>query len=134
MSTSTHSQSQKKLILVIGATGLGEELTWSQVTTGPYMETLNAGLFGPLNVREDGTVVFAAPLEDGHVPLIALKDLGWRATRSTTARRPPGAISSTSIRGMEGEGQDSTDRLRTGRRDDGQKRRDGEMGGGGASV
>jgi hypothetical protein len=37
------------------------------------------GLFGPLNVRKDGTVVFASPLEDGHVPLIALKDIGWWA-------------------------------------------------------
>ncbi|KAJ7873533.1 NAD-P-binding protein [Mycena olivaceomarginata] len=65
--------------LNVQPSGLGEELTWSQVTTGPYMETLKAGLFEPLNVREDGTVVFASPLEDGHVPLIALKDIGWWA-------------------------------------------------------
>ncbi|KAJ7300820.1 NAD(P)-binding protein [Mycena albidolilacea] len=65
--------------LNVQPSGLGEELTWSQVTTGPYMDTLNAGLFGPLNVRKDGTVVFASPLEDGHVPLIALKDIGWWA-------------------------------------------------------
>jgi hypothetical protein len=37
------------------------------------------GLFEPLNVREDGTVVFASPLEDKHVPLIVLKDIGWWA-------------------------------------------------------
>lgn len=36
-------------------------------------------VFSPLNVRKDGTVVFAAPVEDGKVPLIALKDLGWWA-------------------------------------------------------
>jgi hypothetical protein len=36
-------------------------------------------MFAPRNVREDGTVVFAAPIEDGHVPMIALKDLGWWA-------------------------------------------------------
>ncbi|KAJ6531682.1 NAD(P)-binding protein [Mycena vulgaris] len=54
-------------------------LAWSQVTTGPYMDTINGGLFRPLNVREDGTVVWAAPLEDARVPLIALKDLGWWA-------------------------------------------------------
>ncbi|KAJ7704331.1 NAD-P-binding protein [Mycena rosella] len=54
-------------------------LAWSQVTTGPYMDTLQGGIFSPLNVRADGTVVFAAPVEGGRVPLIALKDLGWWA-------------------------------------------------------
>ncbi|KAJ7909479.1 nmrA-family protein [Mycena leptocephala] len=58
---------------------LGDGLTWSQVTTGPYMDMLKGGMFAPLNVRKDGTVVFAAPIEDGHVPLVALKDLGWWA-------------------------------------------------------
>ncbi|KAF7367652.1 NAD-P-binding protein [Mycena sanguinolenta] len=56
---------------------LGDGLTWSQVTTGPYM--IKGGIFNPLNVREDGTVVFAAPFGDAHVPLIALEDLGWWA-------------------------------------------------------
>ncbi|KAJ7637859.1 NAD-P-binding protein [Mycena rosella] len=37
------------------------------------------GIFGPMNVRKDGTVVWAAPMEDGRVPMIALKDLGWWA-------------------------------------------------------
>ncbi|KAJ7306888.1 NAD(P)-binding protein [Mycena albidolilacea] len=58
---------------------LGDGFSWSQVTTGPYMEMLNGDMFAPRNVREDGTVVFAAPIEDGHVPMIALKDLGWWA-------------------------------------------------------
>jgi len=34
-------------------------------------------LFAPLNIRPDGTVVFALPLGDGLIPMIALKDLGW---------------------------------------------------------
>ncbi|KAJ7065725.1 NAD(P)-binding protein [Mycena amicta] len=55
------------------------ELSWSIVTTGPYMELLLAGLFDPITVRPDGTVVFAAPVGDGAVPMIALKDLGWWA-------------------------------------------------------
>jgi hypothetical protein len=33
-------------------------------------------MFGPVQ-REDGTFVFNAPLGDGHVPLIALADLGF---------------------------------------------------------
>jgi hypothetical protein len=32
-----------------------------------------------LNVRTDGTVVFAAPVGHARVPLLALKDLGWWA-------------------------------------------------------
>ncbi|KAJ7139130.1 NAD-P-binding protein [Mycena epipterygia] len=56
-----------------------DELSWTQVTTGPYMDMLNGvRLFRPL-VRADGTVVFAAPVEGRRVPLIALKDLGWWA-------------------------------------------------------
>ncbi|KAJ7139177.1 NAD-P-binding protein [Mycena epipterygia] len=54
-------------------------LSWSIVTTGPYMDMLKGGLFSPLNVRKDGTVVFAAPIEGGQVPMITLKDLGWWA-------------------------------------------------------
>ncbi|KAF7299970.1 NmrA domain-containing protein [Mycena chlorophos] len=55
------------------------ELSWSVINTGPYMELLLAGLFDPITVRADGTVVFAAPVGDGRVPMIALKDLGWWA-------------------------------------------------------
>jgi hypothetical protein len=36
-------------------------------------------MFGPINVRPDGTHVFATPIESGHVPMIALTDLGWWA-------------------------------------------------------
>lgn len=32
---------------------------------------------GALNIRDDGTVVFAAPIGDGRMPMIALSDLGW---------------------------------------------------------
>ncbi|KAJ7909465.1 NAD(P)-binding protein [Mycena leptocephala] len=56
-----------------------DHLSWSIVTTGPYMELLMGGLFDPLNVRADGTVVFAAPVAGGQIPMIALKDLGWWA-------------------------------------------------------
>ncbi|KAJ7259701.1 NAD-P-binding protein [Mycena rebaudengoi] len=56
-----------------------DTLSWSIVTTGPYMELLKGGLFGPFNVRKDGTVVFAAPIGDAELPMIALKDLGWWA-------------------------------------------------------
>ncbi|KAJ6569237.1 NAD-P-binding protein [Mycena capillaripes] len=56
-----------------------DTLSWSIVTTGPYMELLMGGLFDPLNVRADGTVVFAAPVAGGQLPMIALKDLGWWA-------------------------------------------------------
>ncbi|EPQ54364.1 NAD P-binding protein [Gloeophyllum trabeum ATCC 11539] len=55
------------------------DMSWSVVTTGPYMEMLNIHMFGPLNKREDGTYVFASPVGNGHVPMIALGDLGWWA-------------------------------------------------------
>ncbi|THH09181.1 hypothetical protein EW146_g8755 [Bondarzewia mesenterica] len=55
------------------------ELSWSMVTTGPYMDTLYIYMFGPLHQREDGTYVFASPVGSGHVPMIALSDLGFFA-------------------------------------------------------
>jgi len=36
-------------------------------------------MFGPLNRRQDGTFVFASPIQDGHVSMIALADLGFWA-------------------------------------------------------
>lgn len=36
-------------------------------------------MFGPLNKRKDGTFVFASPIGRGHVPMIALPDLGYFA-------------------------------------------------------
>jgi hypothetical protein len=37
------------------------------------------GLFEPLNVRADGTVVFALPTGRAKIPLVTLKDIGWWA-------------------------------------------------------
>ena len=76
------------------------ELSWSVVTTGPYMDMLQIvgrptslffsrdtaharpstpqGMLGPVQ-REDETFVFNAPIGDGHMPLIALVDLGFFA-------------------------------------------------------
>jgi uncharacterized protein YbjT (DUF2867 family) len=39
-------------------------------------------MFGPLNQRPDGTFVFASPISGGHVPMIALKDVGFFARYS----------------------------------------------------
>ena len=36
-------------------------------------------MFGPLGQRKDGTFVFATPVGEGHVPMIALRDLGFFA-------------------------------------------------------
>lgn len=36
-------------------------------------------MFGPVNKRKDGTFVFASPVGSGHVPMIALSDLGFWA-------------------------------------------------------
>ena len=36
-------------------------------------------MFGPVARRADGTFVFASPIGDGHVPMIALRDLGFFA-------------------------------------------------------
>ncbi|KAH9948543.1 NAD-P-binding protein [Amylocystis lapponica] len=55
------------------------DMSWSVVTTGPYMDMLNFVMFGPLNRRADGTYVFATPVGGGHVPMIALSDLGYFA-------------------------------------------------------
>ncbi len=48
-------------------------------------------MFGPLKVRADGTHVFASPVGTGHVPMIALPDLGFFAryifdNRAATSR------------------------------------------------
>ena len=36
-------------------------------------------MFGPIGQRADGTFVFASPIGDGHVCMIALEDLGFFA-------------------------------------------------------
>ncbi|EMD37836.1 hypothetical protein CERSUDRAFT_49689 [Gelatoporia subvermispora B] len=56
-----------------------DEMSWSVVTTGPYMDMLNLPIFGPLKQRADGTFVFVTPIGQGHVPMIALRDLGFFA-------------------------------------------------------
>ncbi|CAF1449910.1 unnamed protein product [Adineta steineri] len=53
-------------------------MVWSIVTTGPYMEQLYGGAFAP-QIQADGTRVFAAPLGKGHVPIVALADIGYFA-------------------------------------------------------
>ncbi|THH05297.1 hypothetical protein EW145_g4902 [Phellinidium pouzarii] len=57
-------------------------MTWSAVTTGPYMDMLRLFMFGPLTKRADGTFVFASSVGDGHVAMISLKDLGFFARYS----------------------------------------------------
>ncbi|KAI0669055.1 NAD-P-binding protein [Trametes maxima] len=59
-----------------------DDMSWSVVTSGPYMEMLNMFMFGPLGKRKDGTYVFATPVGQGHVPMIALDDLGFFARYS----------------------------------------------------
>ncbi|KAH8116907.1 NAD(P)-binding protein [Phellopilus nigrolimitatus] len=54
-------------------------MTWSAVTTGPYMDMLKIVMFGPLKQLADGTFVFASSIGNGHVPMIALSDLGFFA-------------------------------------------------------
>ena len=49
-------------------------------------------MFGPVRRRPDGTYVFATPVGSGHVPMIALADLGYFARytfdhRSSTSRQ-----------------------------------------------
>ncbi|KAF9806765.1 hypothetical protein IEO21_08544 [Rhodonia placenta] len=68
----------------------GTDMTWSIVTSGPYMDMLHNMMFGPLKKRENGTIVFATPVGNGHVPMIALSDLGFFArytfdNRATTS-------------------------------------------------
>lgn len=41
-----------------------------------------AQMFGPLTRRADGTYVFAAPIGNGHIPMIALSDIGYFARYS----------------------------------------------------
>ncbi|KAH8116911.1 NAD(P)-binding protein [Phellopilus nigrolimitatus] len=58
-------------------------MTWSAVSTGPYMEMLKIKImFGPLAQRADGTFVFASPIGDGRMPMIALSDIGFFARYS----------------------------------------------------
>jgi len=55
------------------------DMSWSIVTSGPYMDMLYNMMFGPLKRRDDGAAVFATPIGGGHIPMIALSDLGFFA-------------------------------------------------------
>ncbi|KAJ7232312.1 hypothetical protein B0H12DRAFT_1328091 [Mycena haematopus] len=61
--------------LSVQPSALDDGLTWSQVTTGPYMDMLNGS--PPRPQRRHGRL--RLPFADAHVPMIALKDLGWWA-------------------------------------------------------
>lgn len=70
-------------------------MSWTLVTSGPYMEMLHhvssyrvdelkdiqltgfQVMFGPVKERDDGTVVFVTPVGKGHVNMIALEDFGF---------------------------------------------------------
>ncbi|EKM52887.1 uncharacterized protein PHACADRAFT_212085 [Phanerochaete carnosa HHB-10118-sp] len=58
------------------------DLSWSCLTTAPYMEMLKSLLWGPLTRRADGTLVFAFPTGQGRVPMVSLKDIGFFARYS----------------------------------------------------
>ncbi|GJE91038.1 NmrA/HSCARG family protein [Phanerochaete sordida] len=53
------------------------ELSWSCISTGPYMDMLKLPILGPMTRRVDGTFVFAFPAGKGHVPMVALEDIGF---------------------------------------------------------
>ncbi|OJT11318.1 NmrA-like family domain-containing protein 1 [Trametes pubescens] len=53
-----------------------DNMSWTILSTAPYMDMLQTGIYGPLRVRPDGTYVFASPFGQGHVPMITLADLG----------------------------------------------------------
>ncbi|KAH9914600.1 NAD-P-binding protein [Fomitopsis serialis] len=55
------------------------DMSWTLITSGPYMEMLQHAMFGPVKQREDGTVVFVTPIGKGHVNMIALDDFGFFA-------------------------------------------------------
>ncbi|KAI0784293.1 NAD-P-binding protein [Abortiporus biennis] len=64
-----------------------DDMSWSVVTTTPYMEMLKNHMFGPVNRRADGTFVFATPGGNARIPLIALSDLGYYARYTFDHRR-----------------------------------------------
>ncbi|KIK68284.1 hypothetical protein GYMLUDRAFT_711004 [Collybiopsis luxurians FD-317 M1] len=58
----------------------GDSFTWTIFITGVYFENISGAMMGPLPERdENGALVFALPIEDGHMPVISLKDIGWWA-------------------------------------------------------
>ncbi|KAF5392724.1 hypothetical protein D9757_000949 [Collybiopsis confluens] len=65
----------------------GESLTWTIITIGPYLENLEGTLLGPLPQRENGKIVWATPVGDGHIPAVSVEDIAWWA-RFTFDHRP----------------------------------------------
>ncbi|GJE91039.1 NmrA/HSCARG family protein [Phanerochaete sordida] len=59
-----------------------DELSWSVLTSGPYMDMLKFVLLGPITRRKDGTLVWAFPTDMGHIPMVALEDIGFIARYS----------------------------------------------------
>ncbi|TRM68600.1 hypothetical protein BD626DRAFT_565424 [Schizophyllum amplum] len=55
------------------------EPAWTALSSGVYMEMLNTPVCGPLHRTADDVSVFALPLGEGHIPMIALTDLAWWA-------------------------------------------------------
>ncbi|KAF5373369.1 hypothetical protein D9757_009748 [Collybiopsis confluens] len=74
----------------------GKALTWTILTTGPYMENLGGYMLGTrptVDSAQNGTVtaaqirekdthkseplIFDIPTRNGHIPMISLDDLGW---------------------------------------------------------
>ncbi|ETW83182.1 hypothetical protein HETIRDRAFT_126462 [Heterobasidion irregulare TC 32-1] len=55
------------------------DMTWSIVTSRPYMEMLKMHMFGPMYEHTDSTLVFASLIGDGYVPMIGMSDLGFFA-------------------------------------------------------
>ncbi|KAF5392846.1 hypothetical protein D9757_000950 [Collybiopsis confluens] len=56
---------------------VGDSLTWTIITIGPYLENLEGMLLGPLPQRENGKVVWATPVGDGHIPAVSIEDIAW---------------------------------------------------------
>ncbi|EKM51660.1 uncharacterized protein PHACADRAFT_127419 [Phanerochaete carnosa HHB-10118-sp] len=55
-----------------------DSLSWSCLSTGgPYMEMFKSPFMGPLARRADGTLVFAFPTDQGHIPMASLRDIGF---------------------------------------------------------
>ncbi|KAI0317730.1 NAD-P-binding protein [Amylostereum chailletii] len=56
-----------------------EDMTWTVLTTGAYLDMLKMYMFGPMYKRADGTHVFVLPIDKGHVLMISLADIGFFA-------------------------------------------------------
>ncbi|KAF2851227.1 NAD(P)-binding protein [Plenodomus tracheiphilus IPT5] len=70
-----HNDAKGRVNEFIQAQGQKGGMTSSSVITGPYMEMLYDGMYVP-EKRDDGTLVWANPAEDGKIPLIAVEDGG----------------------------------------------------------